>query len=210
MTVKNIFFALMLGTLSLYQLKAQEKNARSLEDLKGNVKAVRVEEGGIREVSGKIREKCCYFSYSITYDVDGNIVNSKAAVPPIDYGPINPPKKEARYDDKGNVIEELTYKSNGSLLMKTVYAYDANGNKIEESIYSANGSLYQKGIFIYNTKKNLTEYVVHYGDSTPLTRETYSKHDAKGNWLRQLVWHWNSQNKKWEPFTVRYRTITYH
>jgi hypothetical protein len=210
MTLIKILLVLIVSALPLPQIKTQGRDAISIDNLKGNVKVISVKEGTIREVSGKIREKCCYFSHRNIYDINGNILDIKASIPPIDYGPANPLKKEAKYDDKGNIVEELTYNPDGSPSWKIVFAYDANGNKIEESIYFSNGKLHQKGISTYNARKNLSEYEVHYADGTPFTRETYSKHDIKGNWLKQIVWRWNSQDKQWEPDTVRYRTITYY
>jgi hypothetical protein len=210
MLLKIILWASLSNLLFSPIPAAQRKSDREAVGLNGQVKTISVKEGGMRVVAGKNQEKCCQFLYSYTFDVTGNRIDAKASIPFIDEGPINPLKKEAKYDVNEKIIEELTYKSDGSLVWRTVYVYDANGNKIEESIYSANNSLYQKGIYTFDPKKHLVEYVVHYGDGTPFTRETYAKHDAKRNWQKQIIWHWNSENKKWEPYTVRYRTITYY
>ncbi|MCI0486262.1 MAG: hypothetical protein L0229_06645 [Blastocatellia bacterium] len=71
------------------------------------------------------------------FDIDGKMVFSH---PPL-YGPcIRSTQKVPAYDDKGNMIEEITYDDlSGSFLSKAIFKYDENGNRTESAYYGPDG-----------------------------------------------------------------------
>ncbi|MBM4165710.1 MAG: hypothetical protein FJ218_02130 [Ignavibacteria bacterium] len=45
-----------------------------------------------------------------------------------------------KYDEQGNVVEQIEYTSSGKIRTKMLYKYFANGNKMEEQEYTMNGA----------------------------------------------------------------------
>jgi hypothetical protein len=62
-------------------------------------------------------------------------------------------KRTYKYDDKGNKIEENSYKTDGSLNYRWTYKYDNKGNKIERNTYNSDGSLGDKTTYKYEFDK---------------------------------------------------------
>lgn len=207
---KKVSLVLLMSLLNYASVEAQVKSYREAIGLKGNVKTLQVEGGEIAELSGKYIEKCCSLLYKLSFDINGNLIKADSSLHTIDSEPVNPLAKKATYDDKGKLVEESVYEPDGSLLSKIVYKYDVNGNKVESSTYSAKGSLFRKETFGYDLNQNIIEYIDYFGDGIPVTKRTYPKHDDRGNWVKQIIWHWDSSKAKWEPYTVNYRTITYY
>lgn len=76
-------------------------------------------------------------------------------------GKVNPKgyiTTESKYDEKGNVIEVINYKSNGQVSSKLQYKYDKNNNKIEYLKYEKKDKpdleLTYKQAFTYDEKGN--------------------------------------------------------
>jgi len=65
---------------------------------------------------------------------------------------------ESKYDDKGNAIEVINYKSTGQISSKLIYKYDKNNNKLEYQKYEKKDKpdieLTYKQSFIYDDKGN--------------------------------------------------------
>ena len=75
------------------------------------------------------------------------------------------------YNFKGELVESLYYKADGSLSRKDQYKYDEAGRQIEESSDFYKSELYKN---IFGLRKSLTRY----------------EFDAYGNWVRQTVEQW--------------------
>ena len=60
------------------------------------------------------------------------------------------------HDDKGNAIEEVSYRADGKLAKKTIRKYDEKGNVTENANYKSDGGLMNKYIykieFLYSLK----------------------------------------------------------
>ena len=65
-------------------------------------------------------------------------------------------EKYSRYDELGNLIEEIDYNEDGSLLSRNIYKYDLNRNIIENTSYN-NEDFWLNEIYIYNDKDSLIE-----------------------------------------------------
>src|SRR3954471_308650 len=55
-----------------------------------------------------------------------------------------------KYDDNGNVIEEVDYDKEGKIKSHNTSTYDKNGDKIEEQVLTEDGKLKKKKTFKYN------------------------------------------------------------
>ena len=86
-----------------------------------------------------------YKSQVTTYDQKGNVIDD------IQYKSDGTVDKHQsfKYDSKNNKIEEVDYLPDGKLDKKTVYTYDAYGNKTEKSTYDALGKLKNQKKFSY-------------------------------------------------------------
>ncbi len=88
------------------------------------------------------------------------------------------------YDEKGNMIEENRYKSDGSLDRKSIYKYDKKGNVIEGNKYESDGSLDSKNIYKYDKKGNKIEENRYKSDGSLDEKYTF-KYDEKGNMIEE-------------------------
>jgi hypothetical protein len=76
-----------------------------------------------------------------------------------------------RYDQAGNVIEEIEYKQ-GKITKHTTNKFDVANNKIEETELDANGKKVKVSVYTYN--KNLrTEKVVYDAGNKIIMKKTY-------------------------------------
>jgi hypothetical protein len=76
-----------------------------------------------------------------------------------------------RYDQAGNITEEIEYKQ-GKMDKHFTYKYDAANNKIEEVELDPSGKKIK--IIVYTYSNNLrTERVVYDGNKQVLSRKTY-------------------------------------
>lgn len=76
-----------------------------------------------------------------------------------------------RYDESGNVIEEIEYKL-GKITKHTTYKYDPNGNKIQEIELDANGKKIKTSIYKYNNNLRI-EKTVYDANNKAVSKKTY-------------------------------------
>ena len=116
------------------------------------------------------------FSYEVVDDRFGNIEKIKRGRKSR-FG-----NKQKKYDEKGNLIEDNQYNSDGSLGSNWTYKYDEKGNLIEYS----DGELYIKSIYKYkyDEKGNRIEGNRYNSDGSLYSKLTY-KYDEKGNQIEE-------------------------
>ncbi|MFL6333797.1 MAG: hypothetical protein ACJ754_10845 [Pyrinomonadaceae bacterium] len=117
-----------------------------------------------------------------------------------------------KYDEKGRLIEEDWYGSDGRLWLRYVYKFE--GDKKEELVYSEDGSLNQRYVFTLDSQGNEVEKIDYdVKDGSVDERYSYAyEFDAKGNWTKKTASKWVTKGGKsfFEPSYVTYRTITYY
>ncbi|MGA7160543.1 MAG: hypothetical protein WBZ48_06055 [Bacteroidota bacterium] len=91
-------------------------------------------------------------------------------------------KTNYKYDEDGNLVEEITAK--GDAKTKTIYRYDSAGNKKEMVSYRPDGSVDRKGVYKYDDDNNLIESLGYLSDGRLFSKELYS-HDSIGNVIEQ-------------------------
>ena len=79
---------------------------------------------------------------------------------------------EEKYDQKGNVIEEINYKE-GKFDKKMVYEYDANNNKTKETEYDASGKAQKYGEYKYENGLRKEKFVYDQ-DRKLIEKKTYT------------------------------------
>ena len=90
---------------------------------------------------------------------------------------------EYRYNEDGNLIEEVTTK--GDAKTKTIYRYDSTGNKKEMVSYKQDGTVDRKVIYIYDGDNNLLESLGYLDDGRLFSKELYT-YDSAGNMIEQI------------------------
>ena len=80
-------------------------------------------------------------------------------------------ESETYYDERGNVLEEITYKQ-GKINKHFKYEYDADDNKIKEEEYDPSGKLIEYSE--YKIENGLrVEKIVYEPNKKPKTRKVY-------------------------------------
>jgi len=128
------------------------------------------------------------------------------------YDPRYSYKFKFKYDESGRLVEKALYMSSGEPWLRYVSNY--KGNQKWKLVYSANGSLNQKYLYTLDDKGNEIEEVIYeIKDDSVRSRYSYSyAFDAKGNWTKRVSSKWGIKDGKegYQPYSVYYRTITYH
>jgi len=165
----------------------------------------------VYDENGKLREQSYVNSDSETIWKNTFVYNSEGLKSEVsEYNSKNELKSKTIYIyDRGNLVDETIYDSEGALLWKTIYKYNAAGAKELVSEYSADGSLSNQETYTYNDAGaidtitvfdkfagNETQKVFRYGaenllgeittyDSTmQVTNRLLIKYDADGNVAR--------------------------
>lgn len=91
-----------------------------------------------------------------------------------------------KYNNINNKTEETFYNSDGSLLSKIVYFYDNIGNMIKSLEYDNYERLLYKKTFKYNHKREKIEEFQHYLDGRSGGVKTTFEYDANGNMVESV------------------------
>jgi hypothetical protein len=73
-------------------------------------------------------------------------------------------KTSYNFNEAGDVTEEATYMSDGSLKGTVIFKYDAKGNKTEDVRYGSAGSLSGKTTYKYDFQGNVSEITEYDGE----------------------------------------------
>lgn len=186
-------------------VSAQPKNDLEKMGIKGNVKEQTKLVYEIRERFGK-PDKTLFEKEVTKFNKDGNITesviyNSKNRMKSkYVHSYDDRVKKEIdmynakgaliyksifRYNDKGDLIEESGYHSDGSVKNKVLVEYNAAGQKTKEKWYNSNGSLIWTKVFQYDEKGNLTEDITYTKDDKFFSKNNYV-YDGKGNKVKWI------------------------
>jgi hypothetical protein len=101
-----------------------------------------------------------------------------------------------RYDEKNNLIEEITENYNHNSKMKTEYKYDINNNLVEILEFDTKNNLAYKTTFKYNNKNQLINKIIIDNSMGIIANNTY-KYDYIGNKIKSIggLIHKYSYNK---------------
>jgi hypothetical protein len=101
-----------------------------------------------------------------------------------------------KYNDAGNIIEEITYDLSKKPLDRKVYVYNSNYKVISEVKYRGD-VFYYKLTYLYNNKNDLTSIDEENPNESRFQKKQFS-YDSKGN-LLEMKWRRNSK----EEFSTR-------
>src|SRR5262249_48004184 len=121
-------------------------------------------------------------------------------------------KHKYRYDEKGRLLEDISFFNNGKIAGRDVYDYQ--GNEVEELVIGTDGAVNQKYVNILDDKGEVKErriYDPKLGTIKDTLFYTY-EYDAKGNWVKRTDSRLVTVSGKSQPqaSVVIYRTITYY
>ena len=103
-------------------------------------------------------------------------------------------KEIYKYDDKGNLIEQIGYSSNGDETTRSLFVYDQKNNKVEEASYKQN-TLEEKRFFKYNNENRKIKELVNLPNSK-YELVFYFQYDNNGNELSsEGVLNMNLENR---------------
>ncbi len=182
--MKTTFIALLAFSLCLPLAGAEKKTDVEKAGYKGRVKSVKVSSFDIEQIDGKlVRTGLVFPGENITkYDEKGNMLEE------VRYGSSGKIRSKStyiyKYNEKGNKVEEVRYGSNDDTKSKGTYKYDDKGNKVEEAVYTASGKLDSKRTYKYDENENLVETLT-YDASGKVTLKNSTKYDKKGNKVKK-------------------------
>ena len=105
--MKTTFIALLAFSLCLPLAGAEKKTDVEKAGYKGRVKSVKVSSFDIEQIDGKL----------------------------VRTGLVFPGENITKYDEKGNMLEEVRYGSSGKIRSKETRKYDEKGNKVKKTSY---------------------------------------------------------------------------
>jgi hypothetical protein len=111
-------------------------------------------------------------------------------------------KTSYNFNEAGDVTEEATYMSDGSLKGTVIFKYDTLRNMIEDALYNSDGSLSQKHIYKYDSKGNRTEWARYYGSKDQFVFKATFKYDTQGNLTEDAVY--SSDGSLYQKYTYKY------
>lgn len=89
------------------------------------------------------------------------------------------------YDEKGNLVTEISYYPNGSIIQQLGYLYDDNGNLIEETLEEEASGIAERKSHDYSENGKKHKTYVHYLDGTYDTIEYI--YDDKGRLISKIT-----------------------
>jgi hypothetical protein len=125
-------------------------------------------------------------------------------------GKIDPKTKNKefsyKYDDKGFIIVNTLFKSDGSLFGMSTFKFDNNGNIIEEIIYDEKGTVFY--IKAYNNKfdnnGNIIEEIIYKDRIFNFWQTWMNKYDDKGSIIEEIRFNKNDSVIYWCIYQNKY------
>lgn len=121
-----------------------------------------------------------------------------------------------KFDNAGNLTENLTYEGQGSnkkLTFREVYIWDTTGNLTEEQRFIGGEKLTSRYVRKYDTQGNEIESIIIEGKKKITSRTKYSEYqfDSQGNWISRVNHeeYLNSIDMLIKNTTMTYRQFTY-
>ena len=110
-----------------------------------------------------------------------------------------------KYDNNGNMLEQVSYDIDGKLSLKYEYKFNASNNNIEFACYGTNAVLEGNYIYKFDTKMNMVEEEKFTANKNTTETIIYEyKYDAQGNWIERTTMHHNI------PKNIIKRNIIYY
>jgi hypothetical protein len=153
--MKRLFFTSILTALLVCPVIAQEWLSRQGIDVVGPVQSVRTERAELSKKSGKVEEGARILISISTYDQRGNLIES--LINRRDGSPFK--KYSARYTADLGRVEESYADSAGALDAKFVTAYDPAAKKAETTGFDAKGKAITKNVFRFDDSGRVVEEV---------------------------------------------------
>lgn len=90
------------------------------------------------------------------------------------------------YTEKNKVLELRCYNGDNSLEYRETYQYDNWGNKVHQRLYTADGQIDKSWSYEYDEQGNETKLLCYDAEGTLIYQAMRQyQYDAKGNWIRR-------------------------
>lgn len=126
---------------------------------------------------------------------------------------LNGPVRRVRVETVDLLVKE-SKTVEGPRVVREITTYDQNGQKIDSVAYPAEGgTAVGNKQYLYDAKGNIIEMVLRGDNGSILNKEKYDyQFDEFGNWKKMTasLAVYENGNVAYEPFEIRYRTITYY
>lgn len=107
---------------------------------------------------------------------EGEIEKKELLTPPITF----------KFNEKGNLIEEITFDHDNTLLYKKVQSYDEQSNLLETTFYDFDNKLDRKYTYEYDSEESRIVY--SYNAENKLTKKEITKWNKKDN-TKETTWY---------------------
>ena len=153
------------------------------QGFKGKVKSIKSTTYKAIEKFGEIQKGEKFSGFFYTFNKDGNFIEC------ISDEKENNSRQTFIYNDKGNIIEQKEYDSEGSLKSQTTYNYDDKGREVESlitlSFQGINGSAELRITKEYDQKGNIIEEK-NYNNHNKLSSKGIYTYDERGNKIKEI------------------------
>lgn len=100
-----------------------------------------------------------------------------------------------KYDDNGNLVENILHHTSDGTSEKTTYKHDSKGNVVEEVIYFGDEP-FEKVVSSYDAHGNKYEVIKYDEDNQPMERDVF-EYNANNKAIKQI--HYNEDGEpEWE------------
>ena len=206
-------------------LKTEIQNSLIIENIKGDVKTLSEYSftaldkiDGIKK--GQLKRNDGGADYQKTYNLSGNLIEylnlkNQTTIKSIyddkqniveeistDIDSVFLFTNKYKYDSDNNIIEKTQYDSVGIFNSKYTYGYDSNNNIIERKFYNSKKNLEGRVSYKYNTNNKLIENSKYDSVGNLKSKSTYM-HDLNGNVIEKNVF--DSSEKLKSKFTYEYK-----
>jgi hypothetical protein len=187
--MKKLFIMVALGTLLAQPIVAQKRTTTDREFwlLKGPVKTVQVERAEIKLKGGQATEGQRRLLSLTTYGEKGDKLEE------ISYrydGSVQ--EKRVFTHDGVRPQTEVAYNVAGTVISKSFYGYDSEGRASGSSVYGPDGALLRKSVRTYASDGNLA-VAASYNPDGSLINKTVFKYDSEGKQAEDIVYNSTGQ-----------------
>lgn len=117
--------------------------------------------------------------------------------------------RKFKYKHDGSTVERTTYFNDGNKGTRIVSFYD-KGNLVKEEVYDSDGKLNFSKVSVYGDRGEELESAYYRGGAVS-SRYKYTDYeiDLRGNWIKRVMWVSKDEKSEFQPFEMQSRTITY-
>lgn len=107
------------------------------------------------------------------------------------------------YDQRGNLVNEIDYDSEGKVQEELKYEYNTLNQKVKETDYDSNGKVQEERKYEYNTLNQKVKEI-HSTPEGKINEMTTYEYDEKGDRVLKIVTEGNGKLKSKKKYVYEY------